>query len=206
MALSVQHHVIVLLGRVNIKFTDLTILGNIRYSGPLWYVFPFCYLSIKWAKTTAAERAQHIQRKSEPLLLKWCILEEEASYTFRNEHSQNQIPQKWKALAVGLTTAIWIYYWIYYLIQMLKLSHLPIIIFVSPHALQIVYHMLSWDSFFHLLWWTAEVSNFISIACSDELYFYTSLPIQTTLQCREIIQFYLIINNYSQLLFFQLID
>lgn len=86
------------------------------------------------------------------------------------------------------------------------LSHLRVIILVSLCALQIDYHMHSWDSFFHLLWWTDEVSNFISAAYTDELYFYSSLPIQMTLQCREIIQFYLIINNYSQLLFFQLID
>lgn len=190
----------------NIEFSDWSILQNVRCSGLLWYMFPFHCLRTKSAKTTAAQRAQHIQKKSEPLHLKQCILEEGAYYTFRNEESQKQIPQKCAALAVGLTTVIWMYNRIYDLIQMPKHSHLPIIIFVSFHALQIVYHMLSWGSFFHLLWWTAEVSNFISVACSDELYFYTSLPIQTTLQCREIIQFYLIINNYSQLLFFQLID
>lgn len=190
----------------NIKFPDLSILQNVWYSGPLWYMFPFHCLSIKSAKTTAAERAQHTQRRFKPLPLKHCILEEGTDYAFRNEESQKQIPQKWKALAVGLTTVIWIYNWIHDLIQMPKLSCLPIIVFVSLHALQVVYHMLSWGSFFHLLWWTAEVSNFTSVACSDELYFYTSCPIQTTLQCREIIQFYLIINNYSQLLFFQLID
>lgn len=160
----------------NIKFPDLRILQNVQYSGPLWYMFPFHFLSVKSAKTTAAQRTQHIQRRFEPLALNSCILEEGADYAFRNEESQKQISQKWKALAVGLTTVIWIYNWIYDLIQMHKVSHLPIIIFVSLHALHIVYHLLSWDSLFHLLWWTAEVSNFISVPCSDELLFLYQPP------------------------------
>jgi len=104
-------------------------------------MFPFHCLSIKSAKITAEQRNQHIQRKSEPLPLKEFILEEEAYYAFRNEESQKQRPQTWKALAVG--TVIWIYNWIYDLSEMPKLSYLPIIIFVSLNALQIVYHILS---------------------------------------------------------------
>lgn len=104
--------------------------------------FHFHCLSRKSAKTKAAQRTQHIQRRSESPPLKHCILEEGADYAFRNKGSQNQVPQKGKALAVGLTTVAWIYNWVYDFIQMPKLGYLPVIIFVSLYALQIVDHML----------------------------------------------------------------
>lgn len=75
-------------------------------------IFQLHCLSIKSASTTAAQRTQHIQRRFEALPLKQCIFGEGADCAFRNEESQNQVPQKWKTLAVGLAALIWIYSWI----------------------------------------------------------------------------------------------
>lgn len=158
-------------------------------------------LRIKSASTTATQRTQHFQRQFETLPLKKCIFGEGADWAFGNEESK---PDTSEIEDFGSRSCCsyldiqldWFNAWAQ------LLSHLQVIILVSLCALQIIYHIHSWDSFFHLLWWTDEVSNFVSAAYTDEPYFY----IQMTLQCREIIQFYLIINNYSQLLFFQLID
>lgn len=69
-------------------------------------------LRIKSASTTATQRTQHFQRQFETLPLKKCVFGEGADWAFRNEESQNQIPQKWKTLAVGLAALVWIYNWI----------------------------------------------------------------------------------------------
>lgn len=115
----------------SIRSRDLSILQSVWYSIPFWCVFnhiactlhalynavfPFHCLRIRSIKTTAAQRANHIHttftQDPDPILTgsmsgmgNWLLSE-------MKSHKE-QIPQNWKALAVGLTTVTSICSWLY---------------------------------------------------------------------------------------------
>lgn len=147
----------------NVKITDLSILQAVWYTGPLWYIsIPLDEYKVSQDHsctegTTFSEKiwapssqALHFGRQSWLRFQEWGITKTETSEI--------------EGFGSRSYCVIWICNWI----QMLKLSHLPIVIFVSPHAVQRVYHMLSWGSFLpplmncwgqqfyfsSLLWWT----------------------------------------------------